>query len=297
MTIVETPPAVPSTAPPPLGPGGGRTTIRVLLLVAAALLAVASVGILTAAAIGLGNTRVVTDSQALPATMRNLIIDTGRVPVGVRITSDEDASQPRVDVRFVGTDTAGEHTLAVTTEGSDTRIALLGAEPDDFGWSRAGAITLVLPPELARRLSVTTTQQFGVLMADADLDRLVAHTANGAIVLRGAARSIEVETQHGSIYSRDAIDVRESFFATTVDGGISVDFAQGVPETVEASTGTGDIEIGLPMPGPYRVTVQSGFRSGSEISVDQTNDPASAVATITAESTRGSVTVSYEDDR
>ncbi|KWX63268.1 ABC transporter ATP-binding protein, partial [Mycobacterium sp. NAZ190054] len=40
------------------------------------------------------------------------------------------------------------------------------AEPSEFlRWSRAGEITLVLPPELARRLTVTTRQEMGVVFA------------------------------------------------------------------------------------------------------------------------------------
>lgn len=285
------------TGQPPLRPGNGRTVIRVLIVAAAALLILGSLGILTAASIGLGNTRVITDSQPLPAGMRTLTVDTGRLPVSVRITAEDDVTEPRVDMRFIGADSSGQQTLAVSAEGADARLTInADTAPDDFGWTRAGEITLVLPAELARRLSVTSTQEFGVLLADADIDRLVARTTNGAIILRGAARSIDVEATHGTINSRDPITVRESFVARATEGDISVDFTQGVPETIEATTANGSIEIGLPSPGPYTVTAQSGVREASEISVDQTSDPAEAAATVTAESTTGSVTVSYTND-
>ncbi len=51
---------------------------------------------------------------------------------------------------------------------------------------------MVLPPELARRLSVTTQQEDGVLLAQADLDQLIARTEDGAVVLSGSARRIEI---------------------------------------------------------------------------------------------------------
>lgn len=294
MTTLATPP---STGQPPLGPGNGRTVIRVILVVAAAALVIGSLGILTAGAIGLGNTRVITDSQTLPATMRTLTVDTGRLPMSVRITADDGATEPRVDMRFIGTDSSGEQTLAVTSEGADTRLEINGqSAPDGFTWDRAGELTVVLPPELARRLSVNATQEFGVLIADADIDRLVARTTNGAVVLRGAVGSVDVETTHGSINTREAITVRDSFTARAVEGDIDVDFAEDAPETVEATTSNGEIEIGLPTPGPYSVSARSGVEHATEIRVEQTNNPDDAVATVTAQSSTGSVTVDYSDD-
>lgn len=296
MTTLAPPAAKLPTSPPPLRPGGGRSAIRVLLVVAAALLALLTVGILTAAAIGLGNTRVIADSQTLPATMRTLTIDTGRLPMAVRVTTDDDATEPRVDMRFVGTRAVDEQTVAVASEGADVRISVDGSSTDDFGWSRGGELNLVLPDDLARRLSLTTDQEFGVLFAEADLDRLVANTTNGAVVLRGSANSVEVNTRHGSVHTREPIAVRDSFVVTAMEGDIDVEFAQAAPETVEVSTGTGDVEIGLPLPGPYIVTSQAGVRFGSHVTVAVTKDPDEALATVVAASSSGSVTVDYADE-
>ena len=53
----------------------------------------------------------------------------------------------------------------------------------------------MLPPDLARRLTVTTQQKIGVVLAYADLDQLIARTDDGEIVLSGSARRIEVHTE------------------------------------------------------------------------------------------------------
>ena len=43
-----------------------------------------------------------------------------------------------------------------------------------MNWHHGGQLTVTLPPELARRLSVTVQQEDGALMAQADLDQLIA---------------------------------------------------------------------------------------------------------------------------
>lgn len=108
---------------------------------------------------------------------------------------------------------------------------------------------MTLPPEMARRLSLTTQQGAGVLMMQADVDTLVANNENGAVVLRGSARRIEVRTQDAEIVTRDPISVTESFLADSVDGDVSVDFG-AAPRTVDASSNTGDVVVLLPDPGP-----------------------------------------------
>ena len=71
-----------------------------------------------------------------------------------------------------------------------TRVTING-EPSAFlHWGRAGEIRLVLPPDLARKLTVTTQQETGVVLAQADIDQLMARTDTGAVVLSGAAGRI-----------------------------------------------------------------------------------------------------------
>ena len=98
------PGAPPSPAPAPSPPAlssGGRTALRVLLVVLAALVSLGTLASLCALAFGLGSIRVVTDTQGLPASVRLLTVDTGDVPVVVRLTTDVDAKEPRVDLRVV----------------------------------------------------------------------------------------------------------------------------------------------------------------------------------------------------
>lgn len=293
MTTIAPAPAPNSTPPPPLS-GGGRTTIRVLLVAAAVLLVLGSLGGLAATAVTLGSTRAVADSQPLPPNMRSLTIDTGQLDVGVRITADPQATEPRVDMRFVNTARTGDQALLVSSEGANARIALRGGNRGWLDWTDTGEVTLVLPPDLARRLTVSTKQQDGLLLADADLERLVVQISDGAVILRGGARSIEVNAQDGSVISRDPIAVRESFTVTTVDGDISVGFAESPPQTIQATSADGDISIGLPKSGPYAVTTQSNDPEGADISVDRTDDPSRAVATLLIRTNDGSITVARD---
>ncbi len=76
-------------------------------MIAAAVLVIGLVVTLSTLAWGVSTFRVVTDSSALPATLRSVAIDTGSVPVAIRITSDREARGPRVDMRMVNSTRAG----------------------------------------------------------------------------------------------------------------------------------------------------------------------------------------------
>jgi hypothetical protein len=195
-------------------------------------------------------------------------------------------------MRLLKSARSGERTLQVDRDAQTTRIVVSGGTPDFMGWSRAGEITVTLPPEMARRLSVTTTQDKGVLLVQTDLDSLVAANTYGAVILSGSARRIEVTGQDGSVVTREPISVSESFTAETVDGEVSVDFKDAPPRTVEASTRTGDVSISLPDPGPYLVRASG---DNARVRVPETSDPARAAAEVTARSDEGSVTISTED--
>ena len=295
MTTIAPPPPAPPVNPPPSSPPplspGGRTAIRVLLIAAAAVLVLGSVGTLGVAAWGLSTFRVVTDSKPLPPTMRSLIVDTGQLPVAVRITADPEATQPRADMRMINSARAGSHPLTVSTDSTGTRLTISG-EPSPFlQWGRAGEITVVLPPEVARGLTVTSQQRTGVLMTQADLGQVTARITHGAVLLSGSARRIEVDSVDGDVLARTAIAVTESFRATTANGDIEVDF-KTAPRTLDATTDNGDIRIALPPSGPYVVNADTSDRSGDTVvRVPQTSDRTDAASIVTARSDTGDITI------
>ncbi|WP_099022267.1 DUF4097 family beta strand repeat-containing protein [Mycolicibacterium palauense] len=284
-------------------PNRGRTGIRVTLVVAATLLLLGTLGGLTAAAVGLGSTRVTADSRPLPSTMRSLTVDTAELPVTLRLRSDPQADRPRVEMRLVSPAGARPQHLEIDAGQPEVRITVRGEESRWVDWAQAGQLTVVLPPALAADLSVQTTHQAGILLVDTALRALVTHTTHGAVILNGAAGSVEVHTEHGMVATRSPIAVRESFVADSVDGDIRVDIdvdnadvdnAQA-PTRIEAVTGNGDVRIGLPRRGPYAVTAQAGYLGGTTIAVEQTRDPGRALATVVARSSTGSVTVDERD--
>jgi hypothetical protein len=247
---------------------------------------------LGAVALGISSFRVITDSKTLPAQMRSLVVDTGSVPMAVRITTDRDVREPRADLRMVNSTRAGEHPLTLNADRTEARVTING-EPSTFlQWSRAGEITLVLPPELARRLAVTTHQDTGVVFAQADLDQLVTRTDDGAVILSGSARRIEVHNVDGAVTSREPLTVSESFSATTVSGDIKVDFGNTAPHTVDAGSQDGDVVIALPERGPYVVNANTGQDQGATVvRVPQTTNRDEAAAVVTARSGTGDVII------
>lgn len=289
MTTFQTPPATPD-APPALTPRG-RGVIRTVLVIAAVLLCLGAVGSVTAVAVGVGRTAVIADSAELPATMRALTVSTADVPMAVRITSDPQARTPRAELRFFSTVGSGQR-LDVTSTPDGTRLAVRGQTPGWMQWARAGRLDVVLPPALARQLALTTSQQFGMLMVETDLDSVVARTDNGAVLLGGSARTIEIRNQHGSVHSRDPILVRESFSANSVDGDVTVDFRDAAPRRIQVSSGDGDVSIELPGAGPFVVNASTGSAGGDTVvRVPQTFDPARAASVVTVRSETGDVTV------
>ncbi len=188
MTTIAPPPPAPATPPPPLSPGG-RTAFRIALIAAAAVLVVGTLASLGTVAWGIASFRVITDSKPLPSGMRSVTIDTGSVPVAIRITTDREAREPRADLRMVNSTRAGANPLGVNADPAGARVTING-EPSAFlQWGRAGEINLVLPPDLARQLTVTAQQDTGVVLVQADIDQLIARTdtRGGGSQRRGAA--------------------------------------------------------------------------------------------------------------
>jgi len=251
--------------------------------------AVASLGTM---AWGISSFRVITDSKPLPATMRSLVVDTGSVPVAIRITTDRQTREPRADLRMVNSTRAGANPLGVNTDATGTRVTINGETSTFLDMGRTGEITLVLPPDLARKLTVTTQQDTGVVLAQADIDQLIARTDNGEVVLSGSARRIEIHTDNGDVVTRDAISVSESFSATTDNGDIRVDFSDAAPRTIDATSDNGDVIIALPARGPYMVNANTGDENGATVvRVPQTTDRKAAAAVITARSDNGDVVI------
>ena len=291
MTTIAPPPPAPATPPPPLSPGG-RTAFRLSLIAAAAVLVVGTLASLGVVSWSIASFRVITDSKPLPVAMRSVFVDTGSVPVAVRITTDREAREPRADLRMVNSIRAGANPLAVNTDGAGTRITINGAASTFLQWGRAGEITLVLPPDLARRLTVTTQQDTGVVLAQADIDQLIARTDNGEVVLSGSARRIEIHTDNGDVVTREPISVSESFSATTDNGDIKVDFSDAAPRTIDVTSDNGDVIIALPARGPYVVNANTGEEVGATVvRVPQTTDRKAAAAVITARSDNGDVII------
>lgn len=289
MTTIAPPPPAPTTPPPPISPGG-RTAVRVTLIVAAAVLVVGAVVSLATVAWGISSFRVITDSKPLPTTMRSLTVDTGSVPIAVRITTDRDAREPRADLRMVNSTRAGANPLVVNADGPNARVTISAEGSMFMDWGRAGQITLVLPPELARRLSVTTQQDNGIVLAQADLDQLIARTDNGEVILSGSARRIEIYTDNGDVVTRDPISVPESFSATTDNGDIKVDFSEAAPRTVEVTSDNGDVIVALPARGPYMVNASTD-NGDTTVRVPQATDREKAAAVVTARSENGDVVI------
>jgi hypothetical protein len=289
-TTIAPPPPSPA-APPPLTPGS-RTAVRVLLVVAAAVLLIGTVSSLAVAAFGLSALRMTTDTQPLPAAMKSLTVDTADSTTLVRIVTDRAAAEPRVDLRQVDSRRSPGAAVSVTNEPGGTRVTVPSQSGAIMDWNRAGELTVTLPPDLARKLSVTVQQEDGLVMAQADVDQLVARTIDGAVMLSGAARRVEITSRDGSVITRDPISVTESFSATTSDGSINVDFKNAAPKTIDATTRGGDVAIALPPRGRYLVDANTDNGDGStEVQVPQTNDPADAAALVTARSKDGHVVV------
>ncbi len=274
-----TPP--PDDSSPPSMSGRQRTVMRFVLVVIGALLALGSLVSLGFLATGLGGMRVVTDSKPLPANLRELTVDTGDVPVMVRVVANSKVSDARVDLRLV---TNSDNTQLAVTEDGDSSRATLRDDGSGFLWfDRTGELTIILPPDVAKGLSVTVNQQAGSLTTDATLRQLVAET-DGGVTLGGSARSIDVDAR-GDITTSSTIAVADSFKAQSDSGSISTDF-RAAPRTTEATAG-GDVKVQLPAPGPYRVRAESD--RGTSITVPQTPSP--TASQVTARSENGNVEV------
>jgi hypothetical protein len=237
--------------------------------------------------------RVVADTKNLPVDMRSLVINTGDVASAIRITADRDTREPTITMRQVRSTRSAAHSLAVSEDAGVTRVAVSGGGTTPFlPWDRAGELTVTLPADMARRLSVTVQQQDGVLLAQADLDQLTARNTDGAVVLDGSARRVELHTTDGRVVTRRPISVSESFRADSVDGDVSVDFADAAPRTVDVDTNDGDVSIALPAAGPYLVRASG---DSTQVQVPQTNDPARAIGQVTVSVQDGDVTITTLD--
>ncbi|MEZ0051817.1 hypothetical protein ABIA30_002825 [Mycobacterium sp. MAA66] len=280
----------PTDAPAPrsLTPSG-RSAIRTLLVIAAVAVTVSAVVGVGGIAWGIASLRVAADTQTLPANMEALTIDTGQVPTAIRIISDRNLREPKVRMRLLNTSRTDAGALTVARDGNAIGLTIAGTPSQLLNFGPPGEITVTLPPDVAHRLSVTTKQRTGLLFSQSELSQLTVRNTDGAVVLDGDARRIEIHTQSGEIRTRDAISVTDAFTADTNDGHISVDFRDAAPRTVQVTGRDADIEIALPPAGPYLVRAQAG--NDLKVRVPQTDDAARAAAQVTARAEDGSVTI------
>ena len=267
--------------------------MRVVLVIAAAVLTLGSLGALVAVALGINSVRVSTDSKVLPQGMTSLSIDAADATV--RVTTDPSADSPRVDLRMLNSTRGGRQQLQVSSEPGGTRIQVTAASPAFMDWGRTGEVTVTLPPALAKGLTVTAQQRDGTLAVDADLDRLVARSVDGDIVLNGSAHRIDVTSEDGDIVARRAISVTQTFNAETRDGDVKVRFGPDVPKTIDAISRSGDVWVGLPDQGPYLVRASGGDRA--DVRVPETTDPGAAVSEVTVRSNDGNVIIGADPRR
>ena len=131
-----------------------------------------------------------------------------------------------------------------------------------------------------------------MLMAQADLDQVTARMTNGAVLLSGSARRIEVHSVDGDVVTRNAISVAESFSATTVNG----DIRGGLQGHRTAHARRDHRQRRHPpcaaAPGPYVVNANTGEESGATVvRVPQTSDRKGAAAVVTARSDTGNIMI------
>jgi len=275
----------PPSAPPPLTPGN-RTAVRVMLVIAAAVLVVGSVAGLGVTAWGLSSLRASNDGKDLPGNMRSLAIDGSDVSVTVK--SDPKVTTPRAELRTVGSSRRGQQRLNVTTDAGQTRIRVTKDSDHVLGFGSSD-LTVTLPPALAAGLFVTTQQNDGTLTVDADLNRLVARSSDGDVVLNGAVHVVDVSARDGDVASRKALSISDSFVVDAVDGDVAVTFAEPAPRKITATTRDGDIALTLPETGPYLVKTRSEY--ATSVDVPETTDPARAVSEVTARSDDGNIAI------
>ncbi|RUP33518.1 MULTISPECIES: DUF4097 family beta strand repeat-containing protein [Mycolicibacterium] len=285
---LDTAPLADTTTPPALTPGG-RSAMRSLLVVTAIVVTLSAAAGIGGLAWGISSVRVAAETETLPADFSSLTIDTGDMPTAIRITSDRNVNEPRVRMRLLNTAKDDHQALKVTRNGGAVTLAVTGEPSPLFNFGPPGEILVTLPPDVAHRLSVTTKQQVGVMLSQTDLDQLTVHNTDGAVVLGGNARRIEIHTQSGDIQTRAPIVVTDAFVAESTDGHIGVDFREVAPRTVDITNRDSDIDITVPSGGPYLVRAQAGDHA--QVRVPQTEDPARAVAQITARTDDGSISI------
>ncbi|MCX8559331.1 DUF4097 family beta strand repeat-containing protein [Mycolicibacterium mucogenicum] len=285
---LDTVPPIDTAAPPELTPGG-RSAMRSLLVVTAIVATLSAAAGLGGLAWGISSVRVAAETETLPADFSSLTIDTGDLPTAIRITSDRNVHEPRVRMRLLNTARDDHQALQVTRNGGAVNLTVTGTPSPLFDFGPPGEIMVTLPPDVAHRLSVTTKQQVGVMLSLTELDQLTVHNTDGAVILGGNARRIEIHTQSGDVQTREPIVVTDAFLADSADGHVAVDFRETAPRTVDVTSQGSDVDITLPQGGPYLVRAQAGDHA--QVRVPQTDDASRAVAQVTARAPEGSISI------
>lgn len=262
--------------------GGPHRGMRAALVLIAALVSLTGVVGLGTLSLTLAGSRVIAETHVLPADIRSLTIDAGGVPVSVRLIADDNAEEPRVDLRLLTR--SDDSPLTIATDASGSRVTLDHRNSGFLWFGAGGQVDVTFPPAVARGLSVTVENLSGPLIAKADLDQLVAKT-DGSVVLGGSARLVDIDVRHGDISTSTRIAVAESFTATAESGNIAVEF-RAAPRTTEVVAG-GNVAVGVPGPGPYRVRTQSP--GSAMVTVPETADP--SAPEVTGRSRGGTITI------
>nr|CRL78327.1 hypothetical protein CPGR_04614 [Mycolicibacterium malmesburyense] len=283
--VAERPPSPWPASPPPVITSAARRTARFVIIVIAALAVLGTVGCLGVVSFALATSRVLTETGELPLGMRSLDIDTGGAPVPVRVFSDADAKQPRVDLRLVTR--SADTRLSVANEGTGSRVTL-DADGSAFLWLAGSGMNVVLPPDIARQLSVTVNRRAGPIDIGADLNHLLVRSDDGSVALGGSARLVDVDVRRGDITTTTRIAVTESFHASTQNGAIDVEF-RAAPRKIE-TTASGNVTVGLPSLGGYRVRAGTEASNGSTtVTVPETTDPGAPSVTVRSKTANVSV--------
>jgi hypothetical protein len=112
------------------------------------------------------------------------------------------------------------------------------------------------------------------------------HTSSGDVNVRALRGNARLRTSSGDVNAED-LDVR-NLRADTAAGDVELDFSVA-PELVDASTASGDVDVGVPEHGIYRVEADPGT---GDPHINVKTDPA-ATRIIRAQTASGDVTVGY----
>lgn len=203
---------------------------------------------------------------------------------------DFDLDNASIDIRAGGDEVVVEKTVstglfggsATEEQAGDTLQVVLDCQPF-FGFGCKGSYVVTVP---AATEIVGATANGSIELADLSGPVDVA-SSNGGIDLQGVSGEVVVRTSNGRI---DGEDLQSSTLtARTSNGGISLSF-EVAPESVEARTSNGPVEIQLPSDAPaYAVSAST---SNGEVETGIRTDPV-AGPTLDIDTSNGDIVLRY----